>query len=540
MLSWIHALLRSQTLFLVVTAGGTASQAPLPILGIQVDDGPAKSFEVDVPPSAPRRFELALELGAGTHAVRVKSTNYVNEPGNNVTNQLIVSAIDAESEAKVVPAARAKVYTCEPAQAPDAQACYESIVSGFAERAYRRPLTDEEAERVRALWRSLRIKEGDDAAVALVVRALLVSPSFLYRASFTAPGEADARGTLPLDDYTLASRLSYFLWSSMPDPALFADAKSGALRTDQGLNAAVLRMLSDPRAAALHESFAAQWLNARPLAQVMRDPQIYPDFDEPLRAAMAQEVQQFFGAFLRSELPLYRLLDPGFAFVNDRLARHYGLPEPGSAELTRVSLPPGARGGVLWQGAWLTVSSEANRTSPVKRGRFVLERFLCRDVPPPPPNIPPFHEPEGDVTMRQRLAEHRKSPACAGCHNILDPVGLGLEELDGIGRQRSVEAGAPLDTSGGLPESAESPTADVPYAGAAQLVSKLKDDPRFARCLTRNLLGYALGRSVTQGDSPELEALTSAQTASTSLPQLLRAIALSPAFRRQAALEVEP
>jgi hypothetical protein len=535
-------LAQAERVTITVPAGGTSSQAPAPILDVQIDAEAAHTFTVDALPSAPKNYAFQADLAAGSHAVKVKSDNFVNLPGDNITNQLVVSYVDAQSEALAVPKTRANVYVCEPAQEADADACYERMITAFAARAFRRPLATNESEQLLALWQRLRQNEGDDEAVALVVRALLVSPNFLYRPSFTLLDGAvpDAQALAPLDDYTLGSRLSYFLWSSMPDQALFDDAKAGKLRSDDGLSAAVERMLADSKASALREGFAAEWLNARPLFRVAKDTVKYPDFDEPLRLAMVDEVKQFFGAFLESELPLWRLLDPGFAFVNDRLARHYGLPLPGTDQLTRVTLAPGARGGILWQGAWLTASSEANRTSPVKRGRFLLERILCRDVPPPPPDVPAFKDPEGDVTMRERLAEHRKSPACAGCHNLLDPVGLGLEELDGIGRLRATEGGAPIDTSGGVPGSADSASGDVPYAGAAELTAKLKDDPRFARCLTQKLYGYALGRSVSYADTPYWEAVAAQQSSQTSLPQVLRSIVLSPAFRRQTAAETAP
>lgn len=536
------SLAQAEKVTIVVPAGGTTSKAAQPIMSIQIDGEAPRTFTVEALPSAPKTYEVAADLSAGPHTITVKCDNYVNLPADNITNQLVVSSIEARSEAQVVPAARAKIYTCEPAQAADPEACYERIVTGFAERAFRRPLTAAESRSLLELWQKLRQSETEDDAISLVVRSLLVSPNFLYRPSFEldAALRADAQGLVPLDDYTIGSRLAYFLWSSMPDQALFDAAKASALQTEAGLSSQVARMLADPRASALEEGFAAQWLNGRQLLHISKDPEKYPDFDEPLRVAMAAEVNRFFGAFVSAELPVGRMLDPGFGFVNDRLAKHYGLPLPGTEQLTRVSLPAGTRGGVLFQGAWLTASSEANRTSPVKRGRFLLERILCRAVPPPPPDIPAFKEPEADVTMRERLAEHRKSAACAGCHNLLDPVGLGLEELDGIGGLRTLEAGAPIDTTGGVPPNADAFAADAPYAGGLELVAKLKDDPRFTRCLTQKLYSYALGRSLVPGDQPYWEALADAQGAATTLPQLIRAIALSPAFRRQPATEVAP
>jgi len=535
-------LAQAEKITIVVPAGGTISNAAQPIMSIQVDAQPPRNFTVEALPSAPKAFGFTADLSAGPHTITVKCDNYVNMPGDNITNQLVVSSIEVRSEAQVVPAARAKIYTCEPAQAADPEACYERIVTGFAERAFRRPLTAAESRSLLELWEKLRVSETDDDAISLVVRSVLLSPNFLYRPSFelAAAPQADGQGLVPLDDYTIGNRLSYFLWSSMPDQALFDAAKASALQTEAGLSGQVQRMLADPRASALQEGFAAQWLNGRQLGHLSKDPETYPDFDEPLQVAMAAEVNQFFGAFLSAELPVSQMLDPGFGFVNDRLAKHYGLPLPGTDKLTRVSLPAGGRGGVLFQGAWLTVSSEANRTSPVKRGRFLLERILCRAVPPPPPDIPAFKEPEADVTMRERLAEHRQSPACAGCHNLLDPVGLGLEELDGIGSLRTLEAGVPIDTTGGVPPNADASAADAPYAGGLQLVAKLKDDPRFTRCLAQKLYSYALGRNLVAGDQPYWEALAEAQGVASTLPQLIHAIALSPAFRRQPAQEVAP
>lgn len=516
-----------------VVAGGTFSRADKPNLELRIDSAPAQSFVVEAPPSAPAVFTVSADLAAGEHSIELFSSNYINLPADNVTNEVVVSYVDVQSEARVVPATRALVYTCDPVTSGDAAACYERIVTGFAERAFRRPLTDAERQGIVALWRQLRVEEGDDAAVALVVRATLVSPSFLYRPSFSLAEAPDSAGLVPLDDYTLASRLSYFLWSSMPDAALFDAAKSGSLRTDDGLRQAVQRMLADDKARALSRNFAAQWLDARALEHSVKDQAAYPSFDESLRAAMLAEVQQFFGAFLSSELPVQRMLDPGFAFLNDRLAEHYGLPKTGSAELVRVTLPPGARGGILFQGAWLTASSETDRTSPIKRGRFLLERILCRSVPAPPPGIPPFKAPEGNLTVRARLAEHRANPSCAACHDLLDPLGLGLEELDGIGALRQSEAGAPIDTSGALPGDADSGTPDQPFVGAQQLVELLEDDPRFARCLTQKLYSYALGRNADAGDERFFEALAAQQDASTNLPRLLSNLVQTAAFRRQ-------
>jgi len=512
-----------------ILAGGDAVGKPTPEMGLLVDGVEVGHWLVTSTPTSPVVYSVALPLLAGPRALAITFPNGSDQPAENIFNSLVVGYLDITSEATVLPAGRARVYVCEPGQVADPEGCHKAIVTQFAARAWRRPLTAEEAAGVFELWQQLRATEGDHAAVSLVVRALLMSSKFLYRPSLPAENAAASDGLVPLDDHALASRLSYFLWSSMPDDALFAAAASGALRTTEGLQQQVRRMLADPKAAGLRRGFASQWLATRALAAHAPDPTTYPAFDEPLRAAMIAEAELFFGDFVTNGRPLGDMLDPDFGFLNDRLALHYGESAPGTAELTRVPLAEDSRRGLVLQGAWLTAMSASNRSSPVNRGRWILEQLLCITIPPPPPDIPPLMPPAEGETAREMLAQHREDPVCAGCHDLIDPAGLGMEEYDGIGAWRALENGLPVDASGALPSAVPG---GQPFDGAAGLAALIADDPRFTECLTDKLFTYALGRQKAYGDTP-FRADIHEQMAGDdgSLDQLIELIALSPAFR---------
>ncbi|MCA9652178.1 MAG: DUF1592 domain-containing protein, partial [Myxococcales bacterium] len=358
-----------------------------------------------------------------------------------------------------------------------------------------------------------------------VMRAVMLSPKFFYRARTTADEDSEAW----LDDYVLASRLSYFLWSSMPDDRLFEMAEDGRLSTDEGLSEAVAWMLEDDKAHALVDGFGEQWLSVRHLANASPSPELFPEFDESLRAAMAQESTLLFEDFLESGAPVATMLEPGFAYRNDRLAEHYGLPPVGSAELLRVPAAEGERQGLLSLSAWLTTQSDAEHSSPIRRGRWLSDRLLCTPVPPPPAglDIPPV-EFGGDETVREQLEKHRSDPTCAACHSLLDVLGIGLEEFDGVARTRLDED---LDTLGELPDGRS-------FEGAAELASLYAGDSTFSSCLSQKLYSYALGRPIRTQDLPALDEL-SARVASESgdLHLLIDAIVHTPAFRSPAPLE---
>ena len=522
-------LAQDELLTLSILAGGDAVGMPTPEMSLIVDNVEVGHWLITSLPTTPIVYSVQVPLPAGSHTVAVGFPNGADQPAENIFNSLVVGYLDITSEATVVPAGRALVYTCEPAQVPVPEDCYRTIVTGFAARAWRRPLTAPESDALFNLWQQLRAAEGDDVAVGLVVRAVLMSSKFLYRPSFAAAGTGSPEGPALLDDYVLASRLSYFLWSSMPDAALFEAAAAGTLRSEDGLRDEVQRMLGDARATGLRRGFASQWLATRALTHHTPDPATFPGFDEPLRAAMIAETELFFGDFMINNRPIGEMMNPDFAYLNDRLAQHYHLPLPGTATPTRTTLPAGARRGLLMQGAWLTANSASNRTSPVNRGRWLLEQVLCTPIPPPPPDIPPLMPPAEGQTQREMLAEHRANPACASCHNLLDPAGLGLEGYDGVGAERDLENGRPVDVSGALPGATPEGT---PFSGSGELAALLEDDPRFVECLTNKLFTYALGRQKKLPDVPHRKAIDAAlPEVGGTLDGLIELIVTSPAFR---------
>jgi hypothetical protein len=517
---------QDETVTIAVLAGGDAVGMPTPEMGLVVDGVEVGHWTVTSLPSAPVEYTVQTALAQGQRAVAITFPNGADQPAENVYNSLVVGHLAVASDTLVTPPGRDLLYVCEPSEALVPAECYHTIVTRFAERAWRRPITADEADEITALWEQLAWKEDADDAVMLVVRAILMSSKFLYRASFPAPdGADDLAGLVPLDDWVLASRLSYFLWSSMPDDALFSAAASGELRDDEGLRAQVRRMLADPKTDGLRLGFAAQWLSTRAFAMHDPDPTLFPTFDEPLRAAMIAEAELFFADFLGNGRPIGEMMTAEFGFSNDRLAQHYGLMTPGSAEMVRVELEAGDRRGLLMHGAWLTATSASNRTSPVNRGRWILDQLLCTPVPPPPPDVPPLEEPEPGETVRETLAKHRENPVCAGCHDLIDPAGLGMEGFDPVGVERDTENGVPIDVSGAIPPG-------EPFVGAAELATLLADDPRFVSCLTRKLYGYALGRELVTEDAALLSAIEEdLPAAGGTLDALVELVVLSPAFR---------
>ena len=365
----------------------------------------------------------------------------------------------------------------------------------FLQRAWRRPVESEEVERlVDVFVQAYRRGDSYQDALKLAYKAALVSPHFL----FLAEPEPSQAGTYALGDFPLASRLSYFLWATMPDEELLTLAREGKLQDDDVLRSQVQRMLADPKAVALGELFAMQWLGVTQLGETTKpDRERFPEFDDALADTMRAEAAQFFNYIIREDRNLIELIDANYTFANDRLAAIYGLSGVDGSEMRLVELAGGNRGGVLGMAAVLTATSHPLRTSPVVRGKWVLEQLLGDNVPPPPPNagtLPEDDEQPDGLTLRERMEVHRKNPDCASCHARMDPIGFGLENFDPIGRWRDEQAGLPIDATGELP-SGET------FAGPRELkdiLLKRKED--FARNLARKMLGYALGRSLTRYD----------------------------------------
>ncbi len=388
------------------------------------------------------------------------------------------------------------------AASADERACAAEILRTLARRAYRRPATDADVELLLGFYDEGRADGGFDQGVEMALRRLLVSPEFLLRVERDPAG---ADGPYRVSDLELASRLSFFLWSSLPDDALIETASRGELRDPAVIEGQVRRMLADERAASLVTSFAAQWLYLRNLPAVSPDFIVFPDFDETLRRALRRETELFFESVVREDRSALELITADYTFLNERLGRHYGMPGVAGSHFRRVSLPPGSpRGGLLGHGSILAVTGYATRTSPVVRGKWVLENLLGTPPPPPPANVPPLDEAKSAavLSMRERMEEHRRNPACAACHALMDPVGLSLENFDAIGRWRTLTAGlAPIDATGGLPDG-------TTFDGVAGLRQALLDrSDQFVRTLVDKLMTYALGRATEHYDAPAVRAV---------------------------------
>ncbi|MBX3436439.1 MAG: DUF1592 domain-containing protein [Planctomycetaceae bacterium] len=381
-------------------------------------------------------------------------------------------------------------------------AIYSRNLREFMARAFRRPVTDEELQRVLAIA-ELAFEEGvaEDDHLKIPMHAVLVSPHFLFRVE-RDPDPDDEDGVRALDDYELASRLSYFLWSSMPDQELFDLAAAGKLKDPETLKAQAARMLADPRSRALIDNFAGQWLQLRDLAHLQPDADLFPGFDDDLRAAMRRETELLFECVIHEDRSVLDLLSADFTYVNSRLANHYGVTGVTGDEFQRVDLPSQRR-GLLTHASILLLTSNPTRTSPVKRGKWILENILGEPPPPPPPGVPELEE-SGQLlgSLRERMEEHRRNESCAVCHRRMDALGFGLENFDAIGAWREQDGRFSIDPSGTLP-------GGVNFRSPNELVQILVEQKQaeFVRCLTRKLLVYALGRGLSSQDRCSLDTI---------------------------------
>jgi hypothetical protein len=398
-------------------------------------------------------------------------------------------------------ASRRKIFSCRPTLPEEEEPCAREIFSALAGRAYRRPVTDQDLQTLLDLYRETRSARGFEAGIGMVLRAILVSPEFLFRIE-RDPDQVAPDTAYPISDLELASRLSFFLWSSLPDEPLLELAEAGRLRDPRELEKQVGRMLEDARSRALVVNFAGQWLYLRNMRSASPDPAAFPSFDENLRQAFQQETELFFESMLREDRSVLNLLDADYTFLNQRLARHYRIPNVYGSHFRRVTLTDQERRGLLGQGSLLTVTSYPNRTSPVLRGKWLLENILGTPPPPPPPNVPALKDrgEKGEaLSVRQRMEQHRANPACASCHARMDPLGFALENFDGIGRWRTTsEANTPIDASGILPDGTR-------FQGPVGLREVILSQPeRFVTTVTERLLTYALGRGVEYYDAPAI------------------------------------
>ncbi len=488
------------------------------------DEVPAQMFPGKTADEIDRRFETRVTVSAGQHDVGVAFAKKSSATRQEVLQPFAREKHDARMDVGIPEldqiviegplsiagpgnsASRTRIFSCYPTNTADEAPCATEILSTIARRAYRRPITDAERARLVGLYDAERAKGRDfEAGVQTGLAYILVAPQFLFRVE-QDPADA-APGTLyKIGDVELATRLSFFLWGSLPDDALVESAVAGKLSQPAELRAQVERMLADERASTLAKSFASQWLYLRNLRASSPDMYVFPDFDDNLRQSAVRETELLFETIVREDRPLTELLSADYTYLNERLARHYGIPNIYGDQFRRITLTDTRRFGLLGQASILTLSSYPNRTSPVSRGNYVLTNILGTPPPDPPPDVPTLPENTAEkLSMRARMERHRADPACAGCHQLMDPIGLVLERYDGIGRWRTEDNGEPVVDYG-------SPIHVLrdfgPVNGPEDLRAAILSQPeRFVRTGTEKLMTYALGRALTAADMPTARAI---------------------------------
>jgi mono/diheme cytochrome c family protein len=517
------------------------------------DEVPAQMFPGRTADEIDRRFETRVSVKAGEHDVGVAFAKKSSAARQEVLQPFQREKHDArmdvgipELEQIVIEGplaiagpgespSRTRIFTCYPASEAEAAPCAERILSSLARRAYRRPITDGERDRLIGLYTAERAKGRDfEAGVQTALAYILVAPQFLFRVEQDPEG-ATAGSLYRIGDVELASRLSFFLWSSLPDDELIDLAVAGRLSDSAELERQVKRMLADERATTLAKNFAGQWLYLRNLRAVSPDMYVFPDFDDNLRQSAARETELLFENVVREDRPITELLSADYTYLNERLAKHYGIPGVYGDQFRRVQVTDERRRGLLGQASILTLSSYPNRTSPVSRGNYVLTNILGTPPPEPPPDVPALPEVTGEkLSMRARMERHRADPVCSSCHQLMDPIGLVLESYDGIGRWRTEDNGDPVTGYG-------SPVHVLrdfgPIGGPVDLRNAILSQPeRFVRTATEKLMTYALGRALTPADMPAARAIVRAAAESDyRFSALVQGVVTSDAFQMRIA-----
>jgi hypothetical protein len=486
-------------------SGKAAGEGPK--VEIKVDGQLLKTVSLSGERDKSDTYKLPVAIAKnGKHTVSFRVVNWLAQPemkdGKPRNRVATIRKLDVMTPPQVPPAPESQIKLFTPGQRqPSLEAAARAVISTFATRAFRRPLLPQELARFMAIYAQAKKKGGNfEQSVQTALTAVLVSPNFLFRCEFQ-PEPDSPKSTHNISEYALASRLSYFMWSTMPDDELRNHAVGGTLR--KNLDAQIKRMLRDPRARALTDNFAGQWLQTRNLSAAAPDPKTFPEWGPGLAAAMERETEMLFEHILKEDRPVTDLLGADYTFVNERLARLYDIAGVEGDAFVKVKVPAARPGGILGHGSFLTLTSNPTRTSPVKRGKFVLENILGTPPPPAPPDVPDLNDPKrGELkgTLRQRLELHRKDAICAGCHARMDPIGFALENFDGIGGWRDKDAGAAIESAGQL-------VSGEKFNNAVELRELLLNKKRgdFLRCVTEKMLTYALGRGVEYYDRPAIE-----------------------------------
>ncbi|MDO7678253.1 MAG: DUF1592 domain-containing protein [Pirellulales bacterium] len=520
--------------------GDQAGDEPVQ-MEFRIDGKEKKKVDVSAKQSAPQDYEITLRLEKGKHQFAVAFLNDYYKPDApdpkqrgdrnlHVEKLTVIGPVGVMPEE--LPEAHKRFFS-KPIEAKidrDTQRQQvRDLVRPLASRAFRRRATDAEMDGLVALFDFAREKgETVERSMQITTSAILVSPSFLFRIEKDAPSGK----TRTLSDVEMASRLSYFLWSSLPDDELFRAGVKGELHTDKQLIEQALRMLKDPKSKALVENFAGQWLQLRNLDTFFPDKERFPDYDDALKSAMRRETEEFFSYLVREDRSVLEFLDADYTFVNERLAKHYGLQGVSGEEFRRVSVDPAQRGGLLGQASILSVTSNPTRTSPVKRGKWILENLFASPPPPPPPNVPELavenKEKPLTGTLRQQMEQHRSDPSCAACHQLMDPLGFGLENYNAVGAWRTDDGLHPVDPSGELPDGRS-------FKGPAELKTILKGrEEEFRRCFAEKMLTYAIGRGLEHYDACAVQRISrECAENGNRFSVIVTEIVLSPAFRQR-------
>ena len=501
---------------LVRVRGNPAAGLPPPKLDVRLDGRRVKLIDASIDTAeanqGTRNFELRMPLKAGPHKIGAgflsesaklelggaAGRGNASPPPNTVSVEYVSIGGPYSPDGPGETESRRRIFLCRPKSGEAEEPCARQILTSLARRAYRRPVSAADTDPLLKLFAAGRADGGSfDSGIEMALSGILVSPEFLFRVE-KAPATVAKGAAYHLPDLDLASRLSFFLWSSIPDDQLLSLAERGKLHDPGVLEAQVKRMLADPKANALVENFAGQWLRLRNVADWKSDAEKFKDVDESLRNTFARETELFFENIVHQDRSILDFIDADYTFLNERLARYYGIPGVRGSYFRRVTLKTPDRGGILTQASVLMVTSYPTRTSPVLRGKWILESILDAPPPPPPPNIPPLADSANDSakSLRETFEKHRANPACASCHARLDPLGFSLENFDAVGRYRAEEGGSPVDASGNLPDG----TAIDGIVGLKKLLLARRDE--FVEGFASNLLTYALGRGLEYYDQP--------------------------------------